>query len=366
MQGFADQRDPFRWIKPLTLRRIGQIVFCIWLFSVLVFGLVKTKLEQEADYRETQERMENIAGAAHRIEVADKLWDQDQEAEAIREYISVLEKPRLIEDNDTKRRLYQRTVDYMVERGDITAAKQLLEQVISDSLVISLQSPKSQSLLTEAKAEHEQKQREAQEWMDRYRREQAQRENLKAIQQPPRDRRAVPGRPAARGTTPYAHLKGEVEAIIQAKYTEARKIHGVTENKDLPGDVLGQLFEECKTEVNALYSAMPALTIDCDTNCKDIISALTTSPPELESSFLGRFFKIPVKFRVKADMDEWKSGLVGIVCDKDGAVLTKGDVYLSTDASADEMVLGWFNGGGEDELAKAYSFRIHKKAKEPK
>jgi hypothetical protein len=81
---------------------------------------------------------------------------------------------------------------------------------------------------------------------------------------------------------------------------------------------------------------------------------------------LGRFFKIPVKFRVKADMDEWKSGLVGIVCDKDGAVLTKGDVYLSTDASADEMVLGWFNGGGEDELAKAYSFRIHKKAKEPK
>jgi hypothetical protein len=361
IQSFSDQRHPLRWIRPLSLRRIGLIILCGYFFGTLVFGLVKTKLEQEADYRRTQERTENIAGAVHRVEAADKLWEKGQEAGAVQEYVAVLEKSHFIEDDDLKRRLYQRAVDYLAENGDSATARQLLEQVAGGSLIVPLTSSKAQALMIEARNEYE---RRMEARLERYRRDQTQVERNRLPATENDDQAAARRVRTVKGAPPYAHLekeKGKLERVrseLMAKY----KVKDLSDfRKVVPRDVWEHEWERSKTDIDALYAAIAPPPIEIDTNCNSQLSDITVLPPKLDGDLVFAWFEFPIKFRAKAHFqDEHSTGLIVRTLEKDGSTVEDSELWLNMEASPGDLVNGRFT---PLFISKAYRFKVMKRTK---
>jgi hypothetical protein len=111
---------------------------------------------------------------------------------------------------------------------------------------------------------------------------------------------------------------------------------------------------------SAQYRRSCVAVEDIDGSCQDLVSEATACSPELSVGFLGREFKVPIKFRVRAAISHG-NGLRVQCCDRDGAAIHEGLLFLDTEASGGELVSGWFDPGGEESLAKVYRYKIVRK-----
>jgi hypothetical protein len=168
---------------------------------------------------------------------------------------------------------------------------------------------------------------------------------------------------------PYAHLEAKVESSINEYRAQLMKKYNVTKMADLPkvvpDDVLQEAWEKQKKEINALYATVTPPSIEIDASCRDQVSDITVSPPEMDAMIFGRYFTVPVKVKAKtAFTNRYSTGLIVKTYAKDGAVVEDSDLHLSTEASPGDLVSGKFTlTGAETALAKAYRFKVLKKEK---
>ena len=160
---------------------------------------------------------------------------------------------------------------------------------------------------------------------------------------------------------PYAGVVSRVKKLIEARFMEAVNKHGVKSPEDLPKDVVKEVVDDYKSEINTMYAAVKPPPVDIDVSCQDMISEATVSSPEMYVIFLGHGYTVPIKLRARAAIEQHGHGLNVIFCDKDGTVVKVEYIRLIADASPGELVTGDFNCDSDKALANVYRFKIFRK-----
>ncbi len=194
------QSEPGQMITPTRLAIGGLCIAAIVILLVIRSMFSGTGSSQVANEEHGRAHAMGTAEVATRagpskeelarVKAGDQLWDQDKKAEAIGQYMAIVNGSKDTLDKDTYARLLARTVDYLADGDDTSTARQLLKTATAHEdpsvdadwarpIVLPLASKKAKSLLAEVRTENEKERKrgEAQERADELR---EQREERKA------------------------------------------------------------------------------------------------------------------------------------------------------------------------------------------